>query len=239
MTQHGKKYVDTARRYDRQRLHTPTEAFELVKSLAGRSFDETVEVAFRLGVDPRRADQMLRWTVSLPNGTGKNVRVAVFAAGEAAREAQEAGADVVGTDDLIRRIEGGFLDFDVAIATPDLMAQVGKLGRTLGPRGLMPNPRTGTVTNDVGKTVTEFKAGKVEYRTDRYGNVHVPIGKASFEAGDLLTNYHSVLDELMRAKPAAAKGRYVKGVVTSSTMGPGVKIDPAVTRLEETVKLDG
>jgi large subunit ribosomal protein L1 len=171
--------------------------------------------------------------VSLPHGTGKSVRVAVFAQGDAAREAQEAGADVVGADDLIARIEGGFLDFDVAIATPDLMGQVGKLGRTLGPRGLMPNPKTGTVTNEVGKTVTEFKAGKVEYRTDRHGNVHVPIGKASFPTEALLENYHAVLDELLRAKPASAKGRYVKAVAVSSTMGPGVKIDPAATRLEE------
>ncbi len=233
MGQHGKKYVDAERRFDRERLHTPAEAFDLVKGLATHKFDETVEVAFRLGVDPRKADQMIRGTVSLPNGTGKSVRVAVFAAGEAAREAQEAGADVVGADDLVKRIEEGFLDFDLTIATPDLMAQVGKLGRTLGPRGLMPNPKTGTVTNDIGKTVAEFKAGRVEYRTDRYGNVHVPVGKASFPAAALVANYHAALDELLRAKPAAAKGRYVKGVTTSSTMGPGVKIDPLITRLEE------
>ena len=201
--------------------------------MATRNFDETVEAAFRLGVDPRKADQMIRGTVSLPHGTGKSVRVAVFAAGDAAREAQEAGADVVGADDLIARVEGGFLDFDVAIATPDLMGQVGKLGRTLGPRGLMPNPKTGTVTNDVGKTVSEFKAGKVEYRTDRYGNVHVPLGKASFEPAALLENYQAVLDELQRAKPASAKGRYLKAVTASSTMGPGVKIDPSATRLDE------
>ena len=192
-------------------MFPPTEALELVKSLATRKFDETVEVAFRLGVDPRKADQMIRGTVSLPHGTGKTVRVAVFAQGDAAREAEEAGADVVGADDLIARIEGGFLDFDVAIATPDLMGQVGKLGRTLGPRGLMPNPKTGTVTNDVGKAVAEFKAGKVEYRTDRYGNVHVPIGKASFEAPALLENYHSVLDEILRAKPAVGEGPVPEG----------------------------
>jgi len=233
---HGKKLVDAQRRFDRERLHTPTEAFELVKSIANRSFDETVEAAFRLGVDPKKADQMMRGTVSLPNGTGKPVRVAVFAAGDAAREAEQAGADVVGADDLVRRIEGGFLDFDVTIATPDLMGQVGKLGRTLGPRGLMPNPKTGTVTNDVGRTVAEFKAGKVEYRTDRYGNVHVPIGKTSFSSRALLENYHAVLDELLRAKPAAAKGRYVKGVTVSSTMGPGIRVDPAVSRIEEPVK---
>ncbi len=233
MSRHGKKYTDAMRRYDRERVYAPDEGLELVKSLATRSFDETVEAAFRLGVDPRKADQMIRGTVSLPNGTGKQARVAVFAAGDAAREAEQAGADVVGADDLVKRIEEGFLDFDVAIATPDLMAQVGKLGRTLGPRGLMPNPKTGTVTNDVAKTVEEFKAGKVEYRTDRYGNVHVPIGKASFGADQLLANYHAVLDELMRAKPASAKGRYLKAVSASSSMGPGVKLDPSVTRAEE------
>jgi large subunit ribosomal protein L1 len=230
---HGKKYTDAMRRYDRERVYAPAEALELVKSLATRKFDESVEIAFRLGVDPRKADQMIRGTVSLPNGTGKQARVAVFAAGDAAREAEQAGADIVGADDLVKRIEDGFLDFDVAIATPDLMAQVGKLGRTLGPRGLMPNPKTGTVTNDVAKTVEEFKAGKVEYRTDRYGNVHVPIGKASFEPAQLLANYHAVLDELMRAKPASAKGRYLKAVSASSSMGPGVKVDPSATRAEE------
>jgi len=228
-----KKSVDARQAFDHDQLFGPAEAVELVKSMATRKFDETVDVAFRLGVDPRKADQMIRGTVSLPNGTGKSVRVAVFAAGDAAREAEEAGADVVGSDDLVARVEGGFLDFDVAIATPDLMGQVGKLGRTLGPRGLMPNPKTGTVTADVGKTVGEFKAGKVEYRTDRYGNVHVPIGKSSFATEALVQNYHAVLDELLRAKPAAAKGRYVKGVTASSTMGPGVKIDPAATRLDE------
>jgi large subunit ribosomal protein L1 len=226
MAQHGKKYKDASRRYDQERLHDPVEALDLVKSLAPAKFDETVEAAFRLGVDPRKADQMIRGTVSLPQGTGKDVRVAVFAAGDAAREAQEAGADVVGADDLITQVEGGFLDFDVAIATPDLMGKVGKLGRTLGPRGLMPNPKTGTVTPDVAKAVSEFKAGKVEYRTDRYGNVHVPLGKVSFERDALVGNYHAVLDEILRAKPASAKGRYLKGVSVSSTMGPGVKVDP-------------
>jgi large subunit ribosomal protein L1 len=239
MTKPGKKTVDAHRRFDREQEFAPPEAIELVKSMATRNFDETVEAAVRLGVDPRKAEQMIRGTVSVPHGTGKTVRVAVFAAGEAAREAQEAGADVVGSDDLIARVEGGFLDFDIAIATPDLMAQVGKLGRTLGPRGLMPNPKTGTVTNDVGKTVAEFKAGKVEYRTDRYGNVHVPVGKASFDTHALLENYHSVLDELLRAKPASAKGRYLKAVTLSSTMGPGVKVDPAATRLEEPVRAAG
>jgi large subunit ribosomal protein L1 len=220
----GKKYTDATRRFDRSAYHQPAEAFELVKQLSTRKFDETVEAAFRLGVDPRKADQMLRGTVSLPAGTGKEVRVAVFAAGDAAREAQEAGADVVGTDDLVERIQNGFTDFDVAIATPDLMGQVGRLGRVLGPRGLMPNPKTGTVTNDVGKTVADFKGGKVEYRTDRYGNVHVPVGKVSFSVDALVENYGAVLDEIMRAKPAAAKGKYLKSVTTSSTMGPGVKI---------------
>jgi large subunit ribosomal protein L1 len=233
MSKPGKKLVDAERRYDREQVFAPSEALDLVKAMASHNFDETIEVAFRLGVDPRKADQMIRGTVSLPNGTGKSVRVAVFAAGDAAREAQEAGADIVGADDLVTQIEGGMLDFDVAIATPDLMGQVGKLGRTLGPRGLMPNPNTGTVTNDVGKTVAEFKAGKVEYRTDRYGNVHVPLGKASFDTPALLENYYAVLDELTRAKPASAKGRYLKAVTASSTMGPGVKLDPTSTRLEE------
>jgi large subunit ribosomal protein L1 len=232
VSKQGKKFVDATRRYDRERLYSPTEALDLVKSLATRKFDETVEAAFRLGVDPRKADQMIRGTVSLPKGTGKDVRVAVFAEGDSARDAEEAGADVVGSDDLVARIEGGFLDFDIAIATPDMMPKVGKLGRTLGPRNLMPNPKAGTVTTEVGKTVGEFKAGKVEYRTDRYGNVHVPIGKSSFEPGDLLANYQAVLDEVLRAKPAAAKGRYLKSVALSSSMGPGVRVDPAVTREE-------
>ena len=224
---HGKKYVDAGNRFDRERLYSPGESFEVMKGFPTRNFDETVEAAFRLGIDPRKADQMIRGTVSLPNGTGKSVRVAVFAAGDAAREATEAGADAVGADDLVERVEKGFLDFDVAIATPDLMPQVGKLGRTLGPRGLMPNPKTGTVTTDVGKTVSEFKAGKVEYRTDRHGNVHVPIGKVSFDRDALLANFQAVLDEVVRAKPAAAKGRYIKGVTVSSTMGPGIHLDPA------------
>jgi large subunit ribosomal protein L1 len=233
MTKHGKAYANATQRYERDRAMTARDALELVRSLAPAKFDETVEAAFRLGVDPRKADQMVRGTVSLPNGTGKSVRVAVFAAGDAAREAEAAGADIVGTDDLVSRVEAGDLDFDVAIATPDLMGKVGKLGRTLGPRGLMPNPKTGTVTTDVGKAVQEFKAGKVEYRTDRNGNVHVPIGKVSFDTNALLDNYHAVLDELTRAKPAAAKGRYIKAVSAASTMGPGVKIDPAVGREDD------
>src|SRR5476651_2086678 len=224
----GKKYVDASKKFDKTELHEPTQAFELVKSLATRNFDETVEVAFKLGVDPRKADQMLRSTVSLPAGTGKDVRVAVFANGDAAQEARDAGADVVGGDDLVDQVQKGFLDFDIAIATPDMMGQVGKLGRVLGPRGLMPNPKTGTVTTDVGKTVSEFKGGKVEYRTDRFGNVHVPIGKVSFPVESLVKNYRSVLDEIVKAKPASSKGKYLKGVTTSSTMGPGVKIDTEV-----------
>jgi large subunit ribosomal protein L1 len=227
VSRNGKKYVDAMRKFDRDRLHTPEEAFDLVRSLAKRNFDETVEITFRLGIDPRKADQMIRGTVSLPHGTGKAVRVAVFATGDAAREAQEAGADVVGADDLVARVQEGFLDFDVAIATPDLMSQVGRLGRVLGPRGVMPNPKTGTVTTDIGKTVAEFKAGKVEYRTDRHGNVHVPIGKVSFDTDALLANFQAVLDEVLRNKPAAAKGRYIKSISTSSTMGPGIRIDPA------------
>jgi large subunit ribosomal protein L1 len=230
----GKKYVDATRKFDRDRLYAPEEAFDLVKSLPKRNFDETVEITFRLGIDPRKADQMIRGTVSLPHGTGKAVRVAVFATGDAAREAEEAGADVVGADDLVARVQEGFLDFDVAIATPDLMSQVGRLGRTLGPRGVMPNPKTGTVTTDVGKTVAEFKAGKVEYRTDRNGNVHVPIGKVSFERDALLENFQAVLDEILRNKPAAAKGRYTKSIATSSTMGPGIRLDPAVVEAART-----
>jgi len=225
MTQ-GKKYVEAAKKFDRAQLHEPEQAFELVKAMATRNFDETVEVAFKLGVDPRKADQMLRSTVSLPAGTGKDVKVAVFATGDAAEEARSGGADVVGAEDLVERVQGGFLDFDVAIATPDMMGQVGKLGRVLGPRGLMPNPKTGTVTTDVGKTVADFKGGKVEYRTDRFGNVHVPIGKVSFPVESLVRNYGAVLDEIQRAKPPSAKGKYLKGVTTSSTMGPGVKINP-------------
>jgi large subunit ribosomal protein L1 len=226
----GKKYRDALKRFDREGQHTPAEAIDIVTSLAKANFDETVELVVRLGVDPRKADQIVRGTVALPSGTGKDVRVAVFAAGEAATAAREAGADIVGTDDLAAQIEGGMLDFDVTIAAPDLMPVVGRLGRVLGPRGLMPNPKSGTVTPDVAKAVGEFKGGKVEYRTDRYGNVAVPIGKASFAASALLDNFRAVLDELNRAKPASAKGRYVRRVTVSSTMGPGVKIDPGRLR---------
>jgi large subunit ribosomal protein L1 len=223
----SKKYTDAVRRFDRNQQHAPGEAVDLVKSLATAKFDETVELAVRLGVDPRKADQIVRGTVALPAGTGKAVRVAVFAAGPQAQEARDAGADVVGADDLAERVQGGFLDFDVAIATPDLMrAQVARLGRILGPRGLMPNPKTGTVTDEVGRAVREFKGGRVEYRTDRYGNIHVPIGKVSFDRRALLQNMQAVIEELQRAKPASAKGRYMRGIALSSTMGPGVRVDP-------------
>ena len=230
MAQHGKKFTDATRRYDRDQLFSPIEALDLAKQLAPSKFDETVELAVRLNVDPRKADQIVRGTVALPAGTGKDVRVAVFANGDAAAEARAAGADHVGSDDLAEQVEGGMLDFDVAIATPDLMPLVGKLGRVLGPRGLMPNPKTGTVTTDVGKAVEDFKGGKVEYRTDRYGNVHVPLGKVSFEPAKLNQNFHAVMEELARARPASTKGRYIKKLAVSTTMGPGIKVDPARLR---------
>ncbi len=229
----GKKQDDARKKYDRQELYPPVKAIELSKELATAKFDETVELSVRLGVDPRKADQIVRGTVSLPGGTGQNVRVAVFAAGPAAQEARDAGADVVGADDLVERVQGGFLDFDVAIATPDLMGQVGKVARILGPRKLMPNPKTGTVTTEVGKAVGEFKGGRVEYRTDKVGNIHVPIGKVSFDRNALIENFRAVMDELQRAKPASAKGKYVKSVTVSSTMGPGVKIDPNQLRITD------
>jgi large subunit ribosomal protein L1 len=230
----GKRYDDLVKRIDRTRLYTPLEAIDLVKSVASAKFDETIEMAVRLGVDPRRADQIVRGSLALPAGTGKTKRVAVFAAGEPAAEARAAGADVVGADDLVARIEKeGFLDFDVAIATPDMMAQVGRLGRVLGPRGLMPNPKTGTVTTDVARAVTEFRGGRVEYRTDRVGNVHVPIGKASFEREDLIANYRAVIDELLRVKPAAAKGRYLRSITLSPTQGPGVHVDTLKARITD------
>ena len=222
---HGKKYNDATKRFDREHDHTAAEALELVRSLARASFDETVELVVRLGVDPRKADQMVRGTVALPSGTGTDVRIAVFARGEAATAAEEAGADIVGAEDLAEQIEGGTMDFDVAIATPDMMPLVGKLGRVLGPRGLMPNPKTGTVTPDAAKAVGEFKGGKVEYRTDRHANVHVPIGKVSFDFDALAANYNAVVDELVRVKPSGAKGRYIRKVTLASTMGPGVRVD--------------
>ena len=233
MTQHGKKYAEAAGQVNREELHGVRQAVDLVKELARAKFDETVELAVRLGVDPRKADQIVRGTLSLPSGTGRTERVAVFAAGEAAAEARAAGADVVGADDLVARINGGFLDFDVAIATPDLMGQVGALGRVLGPRGLMPNPKTGTVTTDVGRAVAEFKGGRVEYRTDKVGNVHIRVGKASFTVEQLVANIRAVLDELQRAKPASSKGRYFLSVTVSTTMSPGVRIDPMRARYGE------
>ncbi len=221
----GKKFTNAIKKYDRDAQFSPTEALGKVKGMASAKFDETVDMAIRLGVDPRKADQMVRGTIALPSGTGKDVRIAVFAAGEAAEAARAAGAEYVGADDLFAEVEKGMMAFDVAIATPDMMPLVGRLGRVLGPRGLMPNPKTGTVTQDVGRAVTEFKGGKVEYRTDRYGNVHVPLGKVSFEPEALEANFRAVLDELQRAKPASAKGRFLRKITVSSTMGPGVKID--------------
>jgi large subunit ribosomal protein L1 len=238
MARHGKRYLEGRGAIDRERVYTPLEAVRLLKSLPASKFDETVEVHFRLGLNVRHADQQLRGTLMLPHGSGKEMRVAVFAEGEKAKEAEEAGADVVGSADLAKRVEEeGFTDFDVAIATPDQMGIVGKLGRILGPRGLMPNPRTGTVTNDVAKAVSEAKAGKLEYRTDRGANVHVPLGKLSFDERALLENYAAVVEEIVRAKPAAAKGRYVHGVTLASTMGPGIKVDPSRTR-EVVAELD-
>ncbi len=221
----GKKYQDASKKFDRERLHPPVDAFNLIGGTATASFDESVDVVIRLGVDPRKADQVVRGTVALPSGTGKDVRIAVFASGDAAAAAREAGADLVGADDLAEQVEGGMLDFDLAIATPDMMPTVGKLGKVLGPRGLMPNPKTGTVTTDVGKAVSEFKGGRVEYRTDKFGNVHVPVGKASFESTALHTNFLALIEELKRAKPASSKGRYLRKVVVSTTMGPGVHVD--------------
>ncbi len=232
----GKKYREASSRYDKNTPYSASEALELVKTLASANFDETIDAAFRLGIDPRKADQNVRGTVALPHGTGKAVRVAVFCSPDKEREATEAGADVVGGAELVEAIQGGReLDFDIAIATPDMMAEVGKLGRILGPRGLMPNPKAGTVTPDVAKAVTEFKGGRIEYRNDRYGNVHVTVGKASFEVPQLLENLAAVAAELVRAKPAAAKGRYIRSLTVSSTMGPGVKVD--VGRIEELTAL--
>src|SRR4051794_12493370 len=224
---HGKKYEEARSRIDRESVYSPVEAVRMLKDFPAAKFDETVEVHFRLGLNVRHADEQLRGTLMLPHGTGKAMRVAVFAEGDKAREAEEAGADVVGSADLAKQIEEGFTDFDVAIATPDQMGNVGKLGRILGPRGLMPNPKTGTVTMDVGKAVSEAKAGKLEYRTDRGANVHVSIGKKSFDERALVENYAAVLDEIMRAKPAAAKGRYIRQITLTSTMGPGIHVDPA------------
>jgi large subunit ribosomal protein L1 len=230
MAQHGKRYKEARGKIDREQLYSPAEAIKILKELPTAKFDETVEVHVRLGLNVRHADQQLRGTLMLPHGTGKSVRIAVFAEGDKAREAEEAGADVVGSADLAKRVEEGFTDFDVAIATPDQMGNVGKLGRVLGPRGLMPNPKTGTVTFDVGKAVQDAKAGKLEYRTDRGANVHVAIGKKSFDERQLVENYAALVDEIVRAKPSAAKGRYIRGITLTSTMGPGIKVDPARTR---------
>jgi large subunit ribosomal protein L1 len=227
---HGKKYREAASKIDETRLYSPIEAVRLAKESRTAKFDETLEAHFRLGIDTRQADQQVRGSVSLPNGTGKSVRVAVFAQGDKAREAEEAGADIVGADDLVERISGGFLDFDATIATPDMMAKVGRLGKILGTRGLMPNPKLGTVTMDVGRVVGELKAGRVEYRADKFGIAHVGIGKLSFDEGKLVENYQAVLDEILRAKPASAKGRYLKSITLTSTMGPGIAVDTLKTR---------
>ena len=230
MSKHGKNYTNAAAKVERAKLYSPKEAMTLAKELASAKFDETVEVAIRLGVDTRKADQNVRGSISLPHGTGKSVRVAVFAEGEKAREAEAAGADIVGGDELVEAVQKGNLDFDAAIATPQMMGKVGKLGRILGPRGLMPNPKLGTVTMDVAKMVSELKAGRVEYRADRYGICHVPMGKASFEVQQLVENYGALLTEILRVKPSSAKGKYVKSVIISSTMGPGIKVDSTKVR---------
>lgn len=221
----GKRYSDAIKSFDREELFSPEEALAMSKDLAKAKFDETIELVCRLGIDPKKAEEMVRGTVALPSGTGRDVRVAVFAQGEAALQAKEAGADLVGDSDLAEQVEKGSLDFDIAIATPEMMPVVGKLGRVLGPRGLMPNPKTGTVTSNVAKAVEEFKGGMVEYRTDKFGNVQVAIGKASFDEASLLANFETVIEELQRVKPSSSKGKYIKKVVVSSTMGPGVKID--------------
>jgi len=221
----GKRYTQAAAAFEEDREYTPGDAIKALKGFPEAKFDETVELAFRLGVDPRKADQLVRGTVSLPNGTGKSVRVAVFAQGPKATEAKEAGADVVGGEELVEQVIGGAIDFEAAVATPDMMAAVGKAGRVLGPRGLMPNPKTGTVTNDIGKAVQDIKGGKIEYKTDRTGNVHAIIGKKSFSEQQLFENYLTVVDEILRARPSAAKGKYVKTLTIATTMGPGIPID--------------
>jgi large subunit ribosomal protein L1 len=234
----GKRYRQSVESFDREQEYLPAEAIKILKSLPDAKFDETVEVAFRLGIDTRKNEQALRGTVALPHGTGKSVRVAVFAAGEKAREARDAGADVVGGEELVEEVMKGVIDFDAAVATPDMMASVGKAGRVLGPRGLMPNPKTGTVTNDIAKAVADIKGGKVEYRADRTGNVHLIIGKKSFEERNLLENYLVVIEELLKAKPSSAKGRYIRSLAVSSTMGPSVRIDPSKPRGVQTVSAD-
>ena len=230
MTQHGKNYRKVAEQVDRSRLYSPLDAIKLAKQTSTVKFDPTVEVAMRLGVDPRKADQMVRGTVNLPHGTGKTARVIVFAAGVKADEAVNAGADEVGTDELVARIQGGWLEFDAAVATPDQMAKIGRIARILGPRGLMPNPKTGTVTMDVTKAVQDIKGGKINFRVDKHANLHLIIGKASFSEERLIENYAAVLDEVLRSKPSAAKGRYLKKIFLTTTMGPGIPVDPNVTR---------
>jgi large subunit ribosomal protein L1 len=235
VTAGGKRYRQAAQSVEGERQYLPGEALKLVKEFPSTKFDESVEVSFRLGVDPRKADQMVRGTVSLPHGTGKSVRVAAFAVGDKAREAREAGADVVGGDELVEEVLKGNIDFDAAVATPDQMSTVGKAGRVLGPRGLMPNPKAGTVTPDIGKAVRDIKAGKLEYRVDRQGNLHLVIGKRSFDQSALAENYLAVVDEILRAKPSTAKGKYVKTATLSTTMGPGIRLDPARLRDMESV----
>jgi large subunit ribosomal protein L1 len=230
MASHGKRYLTARSTVDREQLYTPVEAVRLLKDAPAAKFDETVEVHMNLGLNVRHADEQLRGTLMLPHGTGRESRVVVFAEGDKAREAEEAGADVVGSADLAKRVEEGFTDFDVAIATPDQMGNVGRLGRVLGPRGLMPNPKTGTVTFDVAKAVKDAKAGKLEYRTDRGANVHIPIGKKSFDERALVENYAALIEEIVRAKPSASKGRYIKKITLTSTMGPGIHVDPTRTR---------
>ncbi|MDR7483604.1 MAG: 50S ribosomal protein L1 [Armatimonadota bacterium] len=227
MKRHGKRYAAAVKQIEARRLYTPEEAIRLVKATATARFDETIEAHIRLGVDPKQADQQVRGTVVLPHGTGKAVRVLVFAKGEKAKEAEAAGADIVGAEDLVEKIQGGWLEFDVAVATPDVMSQVGRLGRVLGPRGLMPNPKAGTVTFDLSRAVREIKAGKIEFRLDKTGIIHVPIGKARFTDAQLLENLSVLLDAVVRARPAAAKGQYIRSLTLASTMGPGVRIDPA------------
>jgi large subunit ribosomal protein L1 len=230
MASHGKKYVEARKRIDRTREYSPTEAVKLIKELKPSSFDETLEVHIRTGLNVRHADEQLRGTVALPHGLGKEVKIAVFAKGDKAKEAEEAGADVVGAEDLAAKVQEGFMDFDVAIATPDMMPIVGRLGRILGPSGKMPNPKVGTVTMDVAKAVQESKAGKVEYRTDRTAIVHMTVGKTSFSDQQLLENYQAIIEELIRAKPSAAKGKYIRTVTLASTQGPGIKVDPSRTK---------
>jgi large subunit ribosomal protein L1 len=228
--QRSKNYRAAAENIDADNLYSPMEAIKIAQSATKRKFDETVDVAMRLGVDPRKADQMVRGTVNLPHGTGKTARVLVFANGDKAEAAREAGADIVGGDELIERVNGGWLDFDAVVATPDMMGKVGRLGRVLGPRGLMPNPKTGTVTPDVVKAVNDIKGGKIEFRVDRHANLHFIIGKSSFSQAQLAENYAAALDEVLRLKPASSKGRYLKKVTVSTTMGPGIQVDPNRTR---------